>query len=126
MRHHRQAGHHHIIADVQMADDTDCPGDHAARADPGTARYAHAGGDHRVRTDVDVVADLDLVIQLGPRLDDGVADGAAIDRRIGTDLDVSADAHAAELRHLGPAAAVRCKAKPVRPDDHSGMNVRPL
>src|SRR5260221_12731216 len=98
MRHHLNPGHHHIIADVQVADDTDRSGDHAARADPGTARNAHAGGDHRVGTDVDVVADLDLVIELGSRLDDGIADGTAIDRRIGTYLDIAADAHAAELR----------------------------
>src|SRR5256885_8831507 len=42
------------------------------------------------------------VIELDAFFDDGVVDGATIDRRIGADLHVRSDAHRAELRHLQP------------------------
>ena len=48
--------------------------------------------------------DLDLVVELDAVLDDRVVDGAAIDRRVRADLDVVADQHAADLRHLEPRA----------------------
>ncbi len=52
----------------------------------------------------DVVPDLDLVVELDAVADHGVLDRAAIDGRVGADLDVIADAHAADLRDLEPAA----------------------
>jgi hypothetical protein len=59
-----------------------------------------------VRTDVAVVADLDLIVELDAILDHRVIGGAAVDRGIGTDLYIVADEHAADLRNLVPASVL--------------------
>ncbi len=109
VRNAGMAGHHHIIADVQVASEHHRTGDHAAGTDAGAARYAAAGRDDGVRTDLDVVRDLNLVIELDPVADDRIVDGAAIDGGVGADFHVSADPHPAELRHFGPACRRRAR-----------------
>jgi len=59
-----------------------------------------------MRADDAVVRDLDLIVELDVVLDHRVVDRAAIDRRVGADLDIGADHHAAELRDLDPRAAL--------------------
>jgi len=79
-----------------------------------------------MRADANVVADLDLIVELYAFLDDGVADCAAIDRRVGADFDISAHLHPAQLRDFDPCAALGRKAKAItaehrpRMDQHSG------
>ncbi len=59
---------------------------------------------------------------LTPSLDHRVLDRAAIDRGVGADFDVVADAHAAELRDLEPLALGRRQAEAVRADHDAGMH----
>src|SRR6185312_11425840 len=99
-RDHGAVGNFEVTADHRGAADA------AVRADARRARDADAAGDRRVRADHAVVADLDLVVELGALLDHRVVDRAAVDRRVGADLDVVTDHDAPELRDLAPAACV--------------------
>ena len=55
---------------------------------------------HAMPADRHIVADLDQIVDLGALADHGIADGAAVDGRIGADLDVVLDDDAADLRHF--------------------------
>src|ERR1700761_3505109 len=113
MADHRESGDDHIIADQKAPADRAGAADLAARTDHGTAGYAGATGDCRVRAQPHVVPDLDEVIQLHAILDDRVTDGPAVDGRIGADLHIGTNAHAPGLRHFQPGAALGCESKTV-------------
>ena len=72
--------------------------------------------------DAHVVTHLDLIVQLGAFADHCIPDRAAIHGRVGTDLDVVADAHAPHLGDLDPGAAVRSQPEAVRADHRSWMH----
>src|SRR5262245_36240670 len=105
-----------MAVDHRRAADGDVPPD--IRAAPA----ADAAGDGAVRADAHVVADLNLVVELDALLDHGVVERAAVDRGIGADLDVVADAHRADLRNLHPAAFLAGDAEAVGADDDPGVH----
>ena len=55
-------------------------------------------------TDLNVVRDLDLVIQLDPITDYGIGQGAAVDGRVDTDFDIITNGHTTDLRDFLPHA----------------------
>ncbi|HRX91085.1 MAG TPA: hypothetical protein P5528_16720, partial [Steroidobacteraceae bacterium] len=71
---HSEPGDRHIVADCQVPDYPDRATDHAAFTDGRTARYADTGGERGVCTNVNVVADLNLVVELDASFDHGVTD----------------------------------------------------
>ena len=74
-----------------------------------TARDTDIAGDQAMPPDDDVVADLDQIVDLGAFADDRIAVAAAVDRRVGADLDVVLDDDPADLRNLqmsGPAGNI--------------------
>src|SRR3954469_14892316 len=79
--------------------------------------------DHAMLADGDVVGDLHQVVDLRPLPDQRVAAAAAVDRRVGPDLDVVADDHAPELRHLDMALRPHRIAEPILPDAHAGWRM---
>src|SRR6185295_15460427 len=96
----RSAVDHDPVADVDVAVDHRRAAYQAIPADPCAAGNAHAARDRRVRADPAVVSDLDQVVELDVVLDHRVVDRAAIDRRVGADLDVRTDDDAPDLRDL--------------------------
>jgi hypothetical protein len=64
------------------------------------ARNADLGDNQTMPPDRAVVSDLDKIVDLGALADDGVASRAAIDRRIGADLDLILDYDAPGLRNF--------------------------
>src|SRR5690606_19841555 len=115
------AGNGHAVGNRQVAGNRRRASYHAVAADPGTAGNCYQSRDCRVRADTDVVADLDKVVDLDAVLDDGVAQRAAIDAGIGTELDIVADADGAGLRHLLPGAAIVGKAEAIRSQHHTAV-----
>src|SRR5437867_1900662 len=97
-------GDDHAIGYLEVAEDDGCTPNLAMRTDLRAAGDAGVPGHHGVRADLHVVADLDLVVELGAVADHRVAQRAAIDAGVGTDLHVVADAHGAELLDLLPVA----------------------
>ena len=63
------------------------------------------------------MSDLHLVVQLDAVADERVLDGAAVDRRVGADLDIVAEADAAEMGNLHVAVGVGREAEAVTADD---------
>src|SRR5512145_1378304 len=96
-RDERASGHMHVV------DHGDVAVDHGRAADRAVPADARASGDRAVRADAHVVADLDLVVELHALLDYGVVQCPAVDSGVGADLDVVADAYAADLGDLDPA-----------------------
>ncbi len=67
------------------------------------------------------MSDLHLVVQLDAVVDQCVLDGATVDRRIGADLDVVAEAHAADVGNLHVAVGVGREAESIAPDDRTRL-----
>ena len=73
-------------------------------------------------SDRDVVSDLDQIVDLGALADHGIAGRAAIDRRVGADLDVVLDDDAARLRDFLMALRTWQIAEAVLADTSAGMD----
>src|SRR5581483_7514702 len=84
----------HVIGDSHLA------GQHRTVADAGRAGDADLGYQDHVLAHVAVVPDLHQVVDLGAAADDRLAEGRAVDRAVGPDLDVVLDAEASHLRDL--------------------------
>src|SRR3989440_3151188 len=95
---------------------------HHAAPEPGAARDADLGHEDRVLPHLDVMSDLDEIVDLGAAADDRVAEGRAVDRAVGADLDVVLDRHAAHLGNLAVARAVEGEAEAVGADDGARMH----
>src|SRR3954454_4815393 len=109
------------LADPQVPDDADLAAEHDEILERGRARDADLRHDHAMAPDDDVMTDLDEVIDLRPLPDHGVAARAAVDRRIGADLDVVLDDDAPDLRHLAVTAPAHGEAETVLPGLHPGV-----
>jgi hypothetical protein len=79
-----------------------------------------------VVANADVVADLNLIVELDAVTDQRVVERTTVDRRIGADLDVVTDQHATDLRDLDPALAFLGEAETVATDHRAGVDDRPL
>ena len=104
-----------------MADDAG-----VAAHDDEVAKLRRAGNarlrdDDAVAPDDGVVADLNEVVDLRAFADDRIVEGAAIDGRVGADLDVVADDDAAHLRHLQMPLGAHRKPEAVLPDADARM-----
>src|SRR6267154_412386 len=105
-----------------MAEDACRASDRAVRSDTRAARNGGTPGHRRMGADAHVMADLDLVVQLDAVLDHRVVERAAVDRRVGADLDVVAYKGTPRLRNLDPAPRIARHAETVGADHHAGMN----
>ena len=114
--HARLGGDHGAIADPDVIVDAHlAPHDHV-RAHGGAAGDAHLGHEDRVLAHRDVVGDVDLVVDLGPAADDGLAVRGAVDGDVGAQLDVVLDGHPASLGDLVMPPLVRHEAEAVAAD----------
>src|SRR5207237_8559676 len=78
--------------------------------------------DETIPADRAIVPDLNQIIDLRPLPDHGIADGAAIDRRIGADLDGVLYDDASGLRNLDGPCLVGQKSKSVLTDPAPRMD----
>ena len=104
------------------------PGNHRRASDPATlanlraSRDSDTRRDHGVRANYAIVRDLNLVIELDAIFDDRIAHRAAVDRGVGTDLDIVSYRDRADLGNLDPASIERCEAKAVATDHCPAVN----
>ena len=87
-----------------------------------TARHPHATGHGRVGAHMDVVTDLDQVVELDAVFDHGVFEGTAVNAGVGTDLDIVANAHCAQLLDLDPLPLMGGEAKTIGTDHNTRMH----
>src|SRR3546814_20181517 len=104
-----------------MAVDAAGAADHHAIADPGGAGDPDARDNAAMAADAHVVADLDLVIDLGAFAYPRVIHGAAIDGRLGADLDLVLADHPAVLADFQPYRRTRRLAQATPPDPRAVM-----
>src|SRR5699024_6351932 len=121
MVHHGFAGDDRVIGNADVPGDTNLATNLALGADDGAAGYTRATGHHGVRTNMDVVTDLDEIIQFDALFKHRILDRAAIHGRVGADLHGVADANAANLRHLDPALAIPGDTETIATDPDAGM-----
>src|SRR5690606_6403912 len=91
-----------VIAQRDVTGSHGRTGQRAAFADDGGTRHAHTRGHGSMVTNLAVVADHDLIVELYAVAQHGVFERTAVDRGIGTDLAIVADDHATQLRDFGP------------------------
>ena len=109
------------VPDRDMVGDPDLARERDAAAEPRGSADAGLPAEDRVLADDDVVADLHEVVDLRPAADDGLAEGRAVDRRVGPDLDVVPDPHDPDLGDLAVRASVPDVPEAVRADDGSRL-----
>src|SRR2546422_2248028 len=115
-------GDHGTVTNRDVVGDAHLPGQHDAAADPARPRDSHLGHDDRVLTDLDVVADLHQVVDLGPAADDRLPERGAVDRRVRPNFDVVLDQHRAHLRDLPVRFAVEGVAEAVGANHRARVN----
>ena len=81
-----------------------------------------AAGDGGMRADDAVVADLNLIVELGALFDDRVVHRTAIDGGVRADLDIVGDDDPADLGDLDPASLILGEPEAVGPDHDAGMH----
>src|SRR3989338_7546137 len=120
----RYAGHainDDIIGDFDMATDGRQTTNHAMPANGHTAGHGHTTGNRSMGADKYIMTDLYLIIDFYAFLDYRIAQGPAIDCRVGTDLHVVAYHHTANLGNLQPTNLIFHNPESVGADDDSGM-----
>src|SRR6185437_2052574 len=94
-------------ANGAMTAHTNLPGEDAAIAHVHRPGHAHLRHDQAQPSDAHVVRDVYQVVDLRAGADHRVVHAAAIDGRVGADLDVVADDAASDVRNLGVATLTR-------------------
>src|SRR6266446_1329835 len=113
---------HGIIFQFAALAETGLPAYHdmfAERARPGQSRLR---GNHGVRANLAVVADVDEIVQLHALRDACIIERAAVDRGVRADFDVVANFHDSGLRKFEVLSVTRSVPKTVRADHRAGMN----
>src|SRR5450830_1983224 len=111
-----------FVGDGDVAVDHGGTADGAIFTDFGAAGDPRAGCNRRMRADMAVVGDLNLVVQFDTVFQHGVGQGATVDGGIGTDFDVVADHHPPHLRNLDPDAGFVGETETIRTDHRTGMD----
>src|SRR5205823_4915536 len=105
------------LPELDVADDPRLPADRDVVVQLRAARDADLRHDDAVTADHDVVADLHEVVDLRAVADARALGGGAVDRRVGAHLDVVADHHVPDLRHLVVTPLVEGEPEAVCADD---------
>jgi hypothetical protein len=110
-----------MIGYGQMPEYDSGTGDFTGASDNRATGNTDTGGDSGVRTDADIMCNLDLVIEFAALLDHGIVEGPTINRAISAYLDVIGDDNTAKLRDLVPVLCVQRQPETVGTDHHPGM-----
>src|SRR5690606_37351369 len=113
--------------DVARSHGGPCQG--AAFADDRGPGDTHAGCHGGVITNLAVVGDHDLVVELDTIAKHGVLECTTVDGRVGADLNVIPQHHTAQLGDLGPCALgarIGCEAEAVGPQHAPRMQNAPV
>ena len=100
----------HAAADLTMA------ADRRAAGNRGATRH------YRMSANANVVANLNLIVELHARFNHGVLNRAAIDGGVGANLDVVFNSYTADLRNLQPSISLVCKAETIGANHGAGMD----
>ena len=76
--------------------------------------------------DLHIVADMNQAVDTHAALDMGIADGAAVHRTVGAELDIIFDDHAAQLRHAQQAFQAGHETETLIADGIVGAHHHPL
>ena len=105
-----------------MPDKNRTSGNGPMPADPRAPCDTNTACKRTMRANADVVADLDLVIEFYPVLDDRIIQGTTVDCCIGANFHVVADHDSPGLGNLEPMISVTCNTTAIRTDDRAGMD----
>ena len=105
-----------VVGNSNPAAHLDIVPDRDRAGNPGVGRH------HAMTADLAIVPDLDKIIDFGALADHGIADRAAVDRRVRDDLDVVLDDDPADLRNFSIAGRAAQKAKAILSDAHARMD----
>jgi hypothetical protein len=122
----RTTGNHRSRRQGHVAGNHPGPADNAVLAHRHTTGNPRTSSQHGTGADVAVVSHLYQIVDLAAIADYRIVQRAAIDGRIGANLDIVADGHRTDLRNLDPVLALRRETEAIGTDNRTGMNNHPL
>ena len=111
----------HAVGQVQVPQHHRTTAHSAPFADACTAGHPSATGQGAVRTNVDVVSDLNQVVDLDPVFYDRVFQRAPIHATVGSDLHIVTDANGTQLLDFDPLALMGRETKAVSAYGNAGV-----
>ena len=117
---------HGIIFQFAALAETGLPTYHDMFAKHARTGQARLRGNHGVRANLAVVADVDQIVQLHAFSDARIIERAAVDRGVCADFDVVANFHNSGLRKFPVFSVTRSIPKTVRANDRAGMNLHAM
>jgi len=111
-----------VVPDLGVITEGNLAADDASVADLRAARDAGAARNNGVLPDLGVMGYLNQVVNLRAVSDGSLTGRRAVDGRVGADLHIRADDHAADLGHLHPGLSVPNESKAVGADDRARMD----
>ena len=99
-----------------MSADPDLSGEYRAVTNRNRAGNTYLRHQQALLPNADVVRDVDEVVDLGAVADDGIVDAPAIDRRVGTNLDIVANDAPPDVRDFLMCAIAKDVTEPVAAD----------
>src|SRR5258705_227816 len=112
---HRSLLHPSVIAKANLSTN------HRVVFNHHTAADTRLGSDHHALTNVAVVTHVNHVVQFGTAADTSTTESRAIHARVGSELDVVFNDHAADLRKLVVAHVISHIAKTIGPTTNSNV-----
>lgn len=103
----------HAVCKRQVTENDSTTANRAMRAYVRTARHPHTTRHGGMRTDMHVVSNLYQVVELDAVFNHGVLQRAPVNAGVGTNFNIIADTHPAELLDFLPPSLVWCKAKAI-------------
>ncbi len=91
MCNYRRTCNMHIIGDLQVIRNPHLAAECTTLPDPGATGHADETGNRRMVSNVNIVRNMDLIIELHAVADNRVLQGAPVDRCIGADAHIIAD-----------------------------------
>jgi len=111
-----------VISDFEMAKDASTAANLAMIANDCTPSNAYTGRYRAAITDLHVVRDLNLIVELATLTNHGVINRSAVNCGVRTNLAIITNANGTCLRNLDPLAAIACEPKSIRTDDCTRMD----
>src|SRR6202012_4331592 len=110
------------VANLQVPGDTHLTGEHNVISQFRAARDAHLAAENAIFADLDVVANMHLVVNLGTLANDRGTESPPVNRHARVNFHIITNDYIPDLRNFAVNARVQNITESIRTDHRAGMN----